>query len=448
MCNVTDLPYPFQREAIDELTLNSKYLAFDMGLGKTRVALETAQARNAKRIVVVCPATVRLVWQTEGAKWWPNFPVYILKGAKDAHLLNRPHGIFVLSYGLMQTKESAIIRAIQHGPEFDMAVFDEAHALKNPGAIRTRTLLIKLFKKFKYVLPMSGTPMPNHAGELYPMLRVMWPETIKDFTGDVMDKDTFTRIFCETDRRYIGNGRTVDIVTGSKNLDELRARTKGIFIRRRRNEVLKQLPPVRVDLIPVDGGEFDTGGINFDEMSNEELMNALSNSPDGHIATIRRQLGLAKLDSVSAYLAQVLDEDLPRDEKVVVFAHHKGVIDHLRHYLAAFNPAVIVGATPQKDREIQVGKFLNDNSCRVFIGNILAAGTGLTLFGPNAKCRHVYFAETSFSPGENAQAIARIHRIGQTGPVDAGIFYVPGSFDERVQDILARKTADITQMGL
>ena len=93
-----------------------------------------------------------------------------------------------------------------------------------------------------------------------------------------------------------------------------------------------------------------------------------------------------------------------------------------------------------------MNKFLTYPECRIFIGNIAAAGTGLTLVGPQCACSDVIFVEASYSVGDNVQAACRVHRIGQNDAVVARFLTAHGTIDDRIQSILARKAQDFSEL--
>jgi SWI/SNF-related matrix-associated actin-dependent regulator 1 of chromatin subfamily A len=161
--------------------------------------------------------------------------------------------------------------------------------------------------------------------------------------------------------------------------------------------------------------------------------------------TLRRMLGLAKLRGATEYIVDMLD-NLPEDRKVLVFAHHSDVISALARHFGEYSPAVLVGSTTPREREAAVDKFLMDPRCRVFVGNIQAAGTAITLVGPRCKCSDVVFVESSWTPMDNAQAACRVHRIGQKDGVVARMLSAAGTIDDLINGLLVRKAREFTQL--
>jgi len=447
-----DPMYPFQSAAAADIVAGKQvYLGFDPGLGKSRTALDAAQRRKAKRILVIAPASGRYVWESEARKWAPSMPFHIVSNITNLSMLKRD-GIVVVTYGLLSQKDSPFAKIIASGEPFDMTVLDEAAAVKNPGANRTKAILGKMLPKLGYVLPLSGTPAPNHAGELYPILKALWPKALAHtlMPDRTMLQWEFEDAFCRVTSKRFGGGPSIRVIEGSKNLDELRRRLDGFMIRVKKEDVLKDLPSIRYDTVPVEvdiSTNSALSGVSFPEgLGDEDMLKYLSGATgDEHIMRLRRILGLAKTKASIEYLDDFMT-NLPGDKKILVFAHHKEVISFLVQGLQNWNPVGIVGSSTQAERSNAVMAFLQNPHARIFIGNIQAAGTGLTLVGPKCRCSDVFFVEASYSVGDNVQAAARVHRIGQHEGVVARFLTAHGTIDDRIQSILARKAKDFEQL--
>lgn len=434
--------YPYQQQAVDRIVTsnNPTYLGFEMGLGKTRVALAVAQRRNAKRILVICPAIGRLAWEQEIAKVWPGSPpVVIVKSFRDIPRL-KGECIGLLSYGLVSASKSGgydYIDGLKKLPPFDFTVLDEAHALKNATAIRTRGVLIKLKAILGKVLPMSGTPAPNHAGELFPILKTLWPNVVRKPDGTAMNQFEFENEYCEVVQKFF-NSRQVRVIEGSKNIDKLRAKMAPYMIRARKADVLKELPPLSFDTLPVPVSDKALHYAFPFEATDDEVMKIIT-AKDEHIATLRQLVGLAKVPGAVDVIINALDAS---DRRLLVYAQHHAVIDKLMYDLGEFRPVKIDGRDSDTQRRESVRRFTEEPDCRVFIGQLQAAGTAITLVGPKYPVSDVYFVEGSTNPGDNVQAASRIHRIGQPNAVQGWFLVAHGTFDDRVQDIIRRRTQD------
>jgi SNF2 family DNA or RNA helicase len=160
------------------------------------------------------------------------------------------------------------------------------------------------------------------------------------------------------------------------------------------------------------------------------------------LATLRRYTAMSKLPAI----AEQIEEDLVTSQilKLVVFAIHKICIRWLAEKLKKFNPVILSGDTPGHLRQAHIDKFQNDPACRVFLGNIAAAGTGVD--GLQNVCDEAIFVEQDWVPSSNAQAIMRLCRIGQRNPVRARVYSLYGSVDERVQDVLTDKMRELARI--
>lgn len=436
------------------------YLAFDMGLGKTRTFIEAVRASGDMRLLVLCPATALLVWKREIGLWHPGMTVVVVKQASD---LSKPAMYYLVSHGLMSQTGSPVAAALKSGAAFDATAIDEAHAFNAPDSNRVKALRA-CAPKLGMIVPLSGTPMKNHAGDLYTLLQVCWPQGLKSPGGTIMTRSEFEDRFCKVTHRRFGSGPMVRVIEGSKNLDVLRVMIAPFIMRVRKEEVLKDLPPILWDPVPVPLDTSTMSVVDAEAMrvlisemiaqlsptgqgsvSNDLVATALSRASNGHLMELRRLLGAAKLRGSTEYIVDMLDT-LPSDRKVLVFAHHAHVVAALSRHLGEYSPAVLSGATSPRDREAAVDKFLNDPRCRVFIGNIQAAGTAITLVGPKCKCSDVVFVESSWTPMDNAQAACRVHRIGQRDGVVARMLSAAGTIDDLITGILVRKAREFTQL--
>jgi len=437
--------YAYQKQAVAQIAAKPEptYLADEMGVGKSATAIAVAKQRGVKRLLIVCPSVAKLTWVKELKRWWPEMKVTVVDSPAKVATMNG-EGAFIISYALLSMSKSGSFdytAAVRNVRTYDMTVLDEAHALKNPKAIRTRAVLVTLKPVLGWCLPMSGTPMPNHAGELHAILYALFPDVIRKTDGKVMKQTDFEDAYCTVENRWFSKARPTRVITGSKNLDILKERLGPHIIRRKKRDVLKELPDMSFDTYPVPVSDQSLVWVEPDdwkELSDDEKLERLQRDEE-HIMRKRHQLGVAKLQGSIEAIIDALEGS---NRKVLVFAHHADVIDGLVRGLGDYNPVVIDGRTKTKDREDAVDLFLNNPTTRVFIGNILAAGTSITLIGPKNECSDVFFVEADWSPGNNVQAASRVHRIGQKDAVQVWFLTADGTLDDLIQDILARKARD------
>lgn len=410
---------PFQKAGIWYASKQKNTLIGDEpGLGKTIQAIGLANYSKLRRILVVCPAGLRINWARELEKWHVFSPGVepILSGK------TRPSrkASLIISYDLAH-----LIDADQ---SFDLAIIDECHYVKNIGAERTRKILGTrgkpgLIDLAPRKLALSGTPIPNRVNEAYTIARKFSPDAI-----DRMSYNAFTNYY----------GYTINMkVVGIQHEEELYARLRSnIMVRRLKKDVLKDLPEKTYKMIV-----FPTNNQTTKILQREKPFSAQEIIKHGvpvgtALPEIRREMGVAKAPQVVTYIEDLLDDGV---QKVIVYAHHQDVVSILQRGLDKYQPVVITGSTPPELRQSYVDSFQNDPSVRVFIGNLVAAGTGLTL----TAAHDVVFAEASWVPGENEQAEDRAHRVGQQRGVLIHYLVVEGSLDAVILGTAARKRTNI-----
>ena len=445
---------PYQTECLDWLAgVSRRCLAGDPGIGKTPIGVAVCDKLNAQRVLVLCPAIALEVWRRHFLAWSTlGLPIVIVRGASD---LRPGAGVFVVSYALASLRKD-IGMMVRGGEVFDVMLLDEAHALKNSTSgravqvygIEAKGGADSFVSRATHVYALTGSPTPNHAGELYTHLRALAPELIRTNTGQPMDEYTFLQ-------RYTYGVHAPDgwRVSGNKNAAELRARIKPFIKRVTKKQAFgsrgyveplvatyplpdmvlpKGFRPSAAPLLHELAFQHDKGIINDDEFLRE------ARNQMGEFSRLRHEVGVAKVEGV----AQLVENDLAarHDEKIVVFAWHLDVISGLHARLKAFRPLVIVGATPQGSRTAAIDLFQTQAEPRVIIVQMAAGGHVITL----TRSHNVIIVEPDPVPENNRQPISRCDRFGQTERVLARLVSIPGTIDDRIADICARKIRDIS----
>ena len=445
---------PYQDDCKDWLAgVSRRCLAGDPGIGKTPIGVAVCDKLNARRALVLCPAIALEVWRRHFLAWSSQgLPIVIVRTAMD---LRRGPGVFILSYTLAALRRD-IGMMVRGGETFDVMLIDEAHALKNSQSARTIQVYGEDAKGgadsyvayATHVYALTGSPTPNHAGELYTHLRALAPELIRINTGHPMDEYTFLQ-------RYTRGAHAPDgwRVYGNKNASELRERIKPFIKRVTKKqafggrgyvEPMVATYPLHDSVLPrgfrpTDAPKLrelaclhDNGALTDDEF----LLEARNQM--GEFARLRHEVGLAKIEGV----AQLVENDLAarHDEKIVVFAWHLDVIAGLAGRLKNLSPFVITGSTSQNTRTQQIDLFQTQPEPRVIIIQMAAGGHVITL----TRSHNVIIVEPDPVPENNRQPISRCDRFGQTERVLARLISVPGTIDDRIADICARKIRDIS----
>lgn len=425
---------PYQLTAVEWLKDHSnRLLALDMGLGKTAIAITAAEELGLKTWLVIGPAISRLTWARE-IKKWAAFPhvVNVMSTSNDKPKLN---AINICSYDY-------VVRNILNfkNMKFDVLIADESHYLKNNTTKRTQNILgmngVARLASRRWLL--TGTPMPNHPFELWP--------TMATFGATKLSAKQFIEKYCEC--YWDGYAQRI---TGAKRnmMPELRKHLDPIMMRLTKQEVLKDLKGHRVSEFPIearlgkmtpeDKAKIEELEERIGSVSADQALDILTGM-SASISSVKRIMSLAKVDPIIKLVSEELTEGSYK--KIVIFASHTETIKQLEVGLAKFGAVSVFGEIAPDERQRRVERFQTDDTCQIFIGNILAAGTNITLTAAN----EMIFVEQDWVVGNNIQAIARCDRIGQTSLVNVRVAMVTDSIDELVSSILIRKQKDIESL--
>lgn len=431
-------PLPTQLSGAEFLARRQAALLADSPrVGKTGAALIAADYILAQSILIVTTASGRAVWRRAVAEWT----------AFD----RPPLDVLILGWpDLTGAKRAAAL-----GRQWDLLLLDEAHYAKNFEAKRACAtygepeldceLLVTaaaIAPKAKATWCLTGTPMPNSPADLYPMMRALCPERLGTLWGpfDVFRHTDFMKRYCVTKPKKVGQWRWIDVVIGGRNLDELGRRLDGFMLRRTQEDVGIR-PPV-YDLLPLEVSPanrraaeqgLDTAAIlaAAEAGSTREL--------EMHLGPLRRLTGEIKARAVVEALKEEFHCGL---DKIVCMAWHTATLDILAEGLAEFGAVRLAGETSARDREQAEIRFRDDPGCRVFLGQIQAAGEAIDL----SASAELWFVETSFTPKDMAQASLRITNHSQRRQALVKVCVLEGSIDEALQAILLRKWTAIREV--
>lgn len=444
-------PFPYQITGADFLKIRVQALLADVpGIGKTGTAIRGADLVGAANIIVACPASTRVQWSREFERFSPlDRPIQICMPGD----IPRTSGVVIIFYDTV-VKHLALLMSVQ----WDVLIIDEAHALKSRYKIGKKTsgyrtkAVYGFGKRFpglitvcKRTWRLTGTPAPNHAGELWTHVKsagltsMPYWDWVYEFCNGFDSEHGF---------RF----------TSHKNVEKLGSILQPFMLRRSKAEVQPNLKEPMFEIVTVARSdaalppEFHAQ-IPQLAQADEQLQQALASTGSRYeidilesaapsLATLRRYTAMCKLPAI----AEQIEEDLATGgiQKLVVFAIHKICIEWLAQKLAVYNPVVLSGDTPAARRQVNIDRFQRDPTVRLFLGNIDAAGTGVD--GLQNVCDEAIYVEQSWVPSQNAQAIMRLCRIGQKNPVRARVFSLYGSVDERVQDVLTDKTRELAKI--
>ena len=385
---------PYQQAGIEFVVERQNVLLADPpGLGKTIEIAGTLNQLRSPRVLIVCPASLRLNWIQELQKW----------------LSYAPESLEVVSVDSVWRK-GVFSRLV--ATSFDFMAVDEAQYIKETYSKRSMACAA-LAAKAKRVVLMTGTPVKNRPRDAFHLLHILAPDIFPDYRQ-------FALRYCAAFQQTIyikgGKKRTIWNDNGSSNLEELNDILRStIMLRRSKEDALPQLPRKRRQLIEVEGAAKEVkaektaweevcASIGYEEALRQ--MEAGAGIAFTEMASKRKTVALSKIPFVVEHVSNLLDSG----EKVILFAHHRDVISGLADGLKDYSPVTYVGGMNEKQKDEAKRRFMEDDACRVFIGNIQAAGTGLTLTVSST----VVFAEMSYCPSDMEQCEDRACRIGQT----------------------------------
>lgn len=434
---------PYQRAGAEFLASKGRACLFDdMGVGKTAQAVAALDQVGAMKVLIVCPAAVREVWVGEFRKF-ARTSRRVLKG-RDIQDLNlwlrgKAH-VLIVSYEMATNWR----KHIEGARDFiDVVVFDEAHYLKSKGAQRTTALLGAecdgkhgVARWGAHVWFLTGTPNPNDAADIWSLLRFCGATPLNQ------------RIFRDRYYKAKVGVHSAQHTPRPEMVAELKQAIRSCSLRRTKAEAGLQLPPIWLTNVTVDG---DTAEIVALLRQYPDLEQAIVEAIDKgglsfldaqHVATLRRLVGEAKAPH---YIEMLKEEFADGRGKTVVFGIHTAALRRIRDGLerSGVRCTGITGETSERERIAAVETFQGDPDCRAFIGNIKAAGTGLTL----TAAADVDVFESAWAPADNAQALMRVHRIGQDRNVSARFITLANSIDVVVNEVVERKTRNIASIG-
>jgi len=314
-------------------------------------------------------------------------------------------------------------------------IMDEVHYLKSYEAKRTHAIFggagwDGLAPKASRLLGLTGTPLPNRPEECYAVARTFDHSSI-DNLSERKFRDRYNPRFTAP------NGYVVENVA---RLPELQNRLRSHFmVRRMKREVLTQLPATQYEITYVEPTVGVKQVLRAEHMLGIDPTDFANLDADtqGHIATLRREMGEEKVPLIVEHVTRLLDGGV---DKLVVFAWHRTVIAALSEKLARYGHVVVQGGTTSYQKHKKKLAFMESPNCRIFLGNIQACGTGTD--GLQEVCSMATFAEASWVPGENDQAVDRLARMGQRQSVLAQFLVAPDSMDEKVLTSAIRKATN------
>jgi SNF2 family DNA or RNA helicase len=414
-------PYPlfsYQRAGIDKLlAASSVLLADEMGLGKTIQAIAALRLLvsrgEARRALIVCPAGLILQWRRQLRLWAPELAISTVVGSAEQRLAawRRDANVFLTSYDSLR---GDLWISGDGGPakrRWDVVVIDEAQRIKNPKA--DIAIAVKRLDRARS-WALTGTPVENRLDDLISVLEFTAPGRF------------------DPDSMAVGLRRLLDEVQ----------------LRRRRREVLPDLPPKFVSTVIVELMESQKRAYRRAEEEGVVWLRSLGTELRiSHVLELILRLkqicnfcpesgGSTKFIDLRNRIGGLIGSG----EKVLLFSQFVAEpfgARRLARELADFRPLLLIGALDPNSRAALVAEFERDPSRHLMILSLRAGGLGLNLAA--ASC--VFHFDRWWNPAVETQAEDRVHRIGQRRPVQVFAYLCADTIEERIDEILAEKRA-------
>jgi SWI/SNF-related matrix-associated actin-dependent regulator of chromatin subfamily A-like protein 1 len=423
-------PLNHQKIAIEKLAGSKRFiLADDMGLGKTTSTIIAALETGSKKILIVCPASLKINWQRE-IENYSDRPVFICEGKK----FSTEHDFVIINYDILKnfhdpkSKELTLLEQCN----FDLVILDEAHMISNAQAQRTK-IINSFVKKINRVWLLTGTPMTSRPMNYYNLLSIIESPVAQNWMA-------YAIRYCQGYQFKAGN-RKVWNVSGASNLEELRDRTSKQILRRLKEEVLdlpdKIITPVYLRLQSKEyenlmGEYYDWYDKNPDQSSSLTVQFS-------KLMKVRKVIANEKTRQTIEFAENILEQG----KKVIIFTNFTDSLQTIYQHFGK-QAVYLDGSCSNSVRQQAVDQFQNEEKIKVFVGNLKAAGVGLTL----TSAEVVIMNDLSFVPAEHAQAEDRAYRYGQKSNV---LVYYPlyeNTIEGAIYDILNTKKQIIrTVMG-
>jgi SNF2 family DNA or RNA helicase len=423
-------PLQHQKEAIEKLAGSRRFiLADDMGLGKTTCTIIAALETGSKKILIICPASLKINWQRE-IENYSDRPVYISEGKK----FSIESDFVIVNYDILKNFHDTTNKnkSLLDQSNFDLVILDEAHMISNPQAQRTK-IINHFVKNIKRVWLLTGTPMTSRPMNYYNLLNIIESPVAQNWMA-------YAIRYCQG-YQFMAGRRKVWNVTGASNLEELRDRTSKQILRRLKEDVLdlpdKIISPVYLRLKSKEYEELM--GEYYDWFDNKKDESSSLTVQFSKLMKVRKVIANEKTKQTIEFVENIIEQG----KKVIIFTNFTDTLQTIYQHFGK-QAVYLDGSCSKPHRQHAVDEFQDNEKIRVFVGNLKAAGVGLTLTAAEV----VIMNDLSFVPAEHAQAEDRAYRYGQKSNV---LVYYPlyeNTIEGAIYDILNRKKQIIrTVMG-
>ncbi len=411
-------------------------MADDMGVGKTTQSILAALEVNSDKTLIICPSSLKINWGREIGLFTDEEDISIIKSGEW-----NPKKFTIINYDILKNfhtitergKTPKYINRDIVNTKFNTIIIDESHFIKNSKSNRGK-IILQIIKECnpEYIWLLTGTPIANRPIDYFNLLNIIKAPVASDWAY-------YVRRYCggrQIKTKVKGKLRTINLSNGASNLEELGERTKTTIIRRTKKEVLdlpeKTIVPIYLELE-------NRSGYNkvFEKYLDWRRSQGMGTNIARHLVELillRKFIALEKVkDSI-----ELAENAIESGKKVLIFTNFK---DEMAKFKEHFGDLAVHldGSTKESDRQKAVDDFQNNEEVKVFIGQIKAAGVGITL----TKSEVVIINSLDWVPGNLEQAEDRSFRIGQTKEVTVYYPLIEDSIDTLVWNVLQNKKSII-----
>ena len=423
------------------LKKNKSILSDDMGLGKTKSAIAAALLSGSEKILVICPANAKINWFREITEYIDEEMVTIVKSG-----FWQPKVFTIINYDILNRfheiedkRKKEEIKSFINEEKFDILIVDEAHMIKNKSSIRGK-IVAQISENIERVWLLTGTPIANRPMDYYNLLKVCKIPVVDNFQH-------FAYRYCaaKSFNKKLASGKVkrIWLTDGASNLEELHIKTKNYILRRKKEDHL-DLPPKIISPFYLeldDRKGYDNAFNEYVEWLKLEGRKLGPARQMTEMVILRKFISEQKvpltLDMVNNFLEQ------SEDRKIIIFTVFTESLKKLKGELGDI-AVCHNGEMNEKEKQKSIDEFQTNPNKRVFIGNIISAGSAITLTASDTTIFH----DIDFVPSNHQQAEDRNYRIGQEKTVNIYYPIFQDTIEEKIYEMLNRKKQIIsTIMG-
>lgn len=431
-------PYPFQLHDLKRVERwNGRALvSWSMGLGKTPFSLWYAKRNVTGPIVIICPAIAKEHWKREAQKHIGQAATVLYGRTPHVKKLNSGSSIYIINYDIVgvPTKGKRTWASILRNLNPELVVIDECQKIKERGAQCSRGVCY-IAEQAPHILALSGTPLLQRPIELYNTLSLVRPDQFNS-------RWSYGLRYCALHKGPFGFD-----YKGSSNIPELNKRLTdpktGCMVRRKKEDVLRDLPPktetvIPVRLAPKDQKEYEKAKNDFltwlGEQSKHKMIRAMGAEGICRIGYLKRLVAEFKVKMIGDWVEEFLAES---GEKLLVFGIHRKVLEPL-HERFKQSSVLVDGRLTGLNRQLTLDVFNKAKQKRICFANIIAGGVAWSC----TSCNTVLHCELDWVPANHAQATDRVCGIGRGTGKPVNVYYMVAldTLEMRLCDVLQKKS--------